>query len=163
MKKIYRALCQLEELLCGGILCAIVALAFITAVGRCVNHPISWTVEVSQFLLAWLAFLGADMALRHGRVTGVDLLTRRLPTQLQALIKLVMNAIILVLLVAFIKYGYALCVSNLKRSYQTVGISYAWASAACPVSAVLMIVTLLVESAQQIMALLGREAKDKEA
>ena len=72
MKKIYDAFCNIEELICGAILCIIVALAFITAVARCVSHPISWTVEISQFFLSWLAFLGADMALRHGRVLGVD-------------------------------------------------------------------------------------------
>ena len=53
-KKIF---CNVEELICGGILCAIVALAFMTAVGRCINHPISWTVEMCQFLLSWLFML----------------------------------------------------------------------------------------------------------
>lgn len=56
MKKIYDAFCNIEELICGAILCIIVALAFITAIARCVSHPISWTVEISQFFLSWLAF-----------------------------------------------------------------------------------------------------------
>ncbi|MDO5300401.1 MAG: TRAP transporter small permease [Clostridia bacterium] len=160
MKKMYRAFCSLEELLCGGILCGIVALAFATAVGRCINRPLSWTVEVSQFLLAWLAFLGADMALRHGRVTGVDLLTRKLPQKGQAAVKLITDLLILALLIAFVRFGYALCVSNLKRSYQTVGISYAWATAACPVSSLLMIVTILMECWQQLCILLGKSTKE---
>lgn len=159
MKKAYEAFCNIEELVCGAILCIIVALAFITAIGRCVGRPLSWTVEVSQFFLSWLAFLGADMALRHGRVLGVDLLTRRLPKKAQAAIKLVTNVLILMVLIAFIKFGIDLCRSNYKRSFQTVGISYSWATASLPFASVFMSITIILEIVQQVKILLGKEAK----
>lgn len=159
MKKAYEAFCNIEELVCGAILCIIVALAFITAIGRCVGRPLSWTVEVSQFFLSWLAFLGADMALRHGRVLGVDLLTRRLPKKAQAVIKLVTNVLILMVLIAFIKFGIDLCRSNYKRSFQTVGISYSWATASLPFASVFMSITIILEIVQQVKILLGKEAK----
>lgn len=158
MKKIYKIFCEAEELICGAILCLIVALAFATAVGRCVNHPLSWTVEVSQFFLAWLAFFGADMGLRYGRVLGVDLLTRRFSPKVQAVIKLLTNMLILFILIAFVKYGIELCVSNYKRSYQTVGISYSWATASLPVSSVLMAVTILLEMLEQVKIIWKGEA-----
>lgn len=159
MKKAYEAFCNIEELVCGAILCIIVALAFITAIGRCVGRPLSWTVEVSQFFLSWLAFLGADMALRHGRVLGVDLLTRRLPKKAQAVIKLVTNVLILMVLIAFIKFGIDLCRSNYKRSFQTVGISYSWATASLPFASVFMSITIILEIVQQVKILFGKEAK----
>lgn len=159
MKKAYEAFCNIEELVCGAILCIIVALAFITAIGRCVGRPLSWTVEVSQFFLSWLAFLGADMALRHGRVLGVDLLTRRLPKKAQAAIKLVTNVLILMVLIAFIKFGIDLCRSNYKRSFQTVGISYSWATASLPFASVFMSITIILEIVQQVKILFGKEAK----
>lgn len=166
MKKIYKAFCHVEELICGAVLCAIVALAFATAVARCIGSPISWTVEVSQFLLAWLAFLGADMALRHGRVLGVDLLTRRLSPKAQSAIKLATNLLILALLIAFVKFGVDLCISNYKRSFKTIGLSYSWATASLPVSACLMSITMLKSCWEQILILTGRKeagAKEEKA
>lgn len=160
MKKLYKAFCDVEELICGGVLCAIVALAFATAVGRCINHPISWTVEMCQFLLSWLAFLGADLALRQGSILGVDIIMRRMPKKVQAVVKIVTNLIILVLLIAFIKYGINLCKSNYKRSFKTLGISYSWATASLPVASVLMSITMVVEIVKNVMILLG---KDEEA
>ena len=157
MKKFYKAFCNVEELVCGAILCVIVALAFATAVGRCINHPLSWTVELSQFLLTWLAFLGADMGLRYGRVLGVDLMTRRMPKKAQAAIRIATNLIIIVLLVAFVKYGIDLCVSNYMRSYKTVGISYSWATASLPFASVMMTLTMVLEIVQQFRILLGKE------
>ena len=134
MKKLYKAFCNAEELICGAILCGIVGLAFATAVGRCINHPISWTVEMCQFLLSWLAFLGADLALRQGSILGVDIVTRRMPKKAQAIIKIVTNVIILIMLIAFVRYGVNLCKSNYKRSFKTLGISYSWATASLPVA-----------------------------
>ena len=55
-----------------------------------------------------------------------------------------MNLLMLGLLIIFIKYGYKLCMSNLKRSFQTVGVSYAWATASLPVSSVFMAITAIV-------------------
>ncbi len=166
MKKAYKVFCEAEELICGAILCMIVALAFATAVGRCVGHPISWTVELSQFFLSWLAFLGADMGLRYGRVMGVDLLTRRLPVKVQAVIKLLTDVLIFVVLVAFVKFGIDLCVSNYMRSFQTVGISYSWATASLPVASVLMGITVVLEMMEQIKILFqitGAQQKEGEA
>ena len=162
MKRIYHLFCTAEELICGLVLCIIVSLAFATALARTIGRPISWTVEISQFFLAWLAFLGADMGLRHGRVNGVDLLTRRLPVRVQAVIKIVTDLIILALLLAMVKFGFDLCASNWKRSYKTVGISYSWATAACPVSAVFMSVTIALEIAEQIGVLCGKPPRGKE-
>lgn len=159
MKKAYEAFCNIEELVCGAILCIIVTLAFATAVGRCIGHPISWTVEVSQFFLSWLAFLGADMALRHGQVLGVDLLTRRLPRKTQAAIRLVTDVLIFLVLLSFVKFGIDLCLSNYKRSFQTVGISYSWATASLPFAAVFMSVTMILDILQQAQILLGKEER----
>ena len=161
MKKLYKAFCNVEELICGGILCAIVALAFATAVGRCVNHPISWTVEMCQFLLSWLAFLGADLALRQGSILGVDIIMRRMPKKVQAIVKIITNLIILVMLIAFVKYGINLCKSNYKRSFKTMGISYSWATASLPVASVLMSITIIVEIIKNIMILLGKDEEAK--
>ena len=157
MKKLYKAFCDVEELICGGVLCAIVALAFATAVGRCINHPISWTVEMCQFLLSWLAFLGADLALRQGSILGVDIIMRRMPKKVQAVVKIVTNLIILALLIAFIKYGINLCKSNYKRSFKTLGISYSWATASLPVASVLMSITMVLDIIKNIKILLGKE------
>lgn len=138
MKKVHQLVCQIEEYFCATLLTVIVALSFVTAVARCINHPISWTIEVSQLLLAWLAFIGADMAFRSDKIMGVDIITRKFPPKVQIAIRFVMNILMLAMLVFFIKYGYILCVSNLKRSFQTVGVSYAWATASLPVASAFM-------------------------
>ena len=157
MKKAYKIFCKVEEYFCAALLSVIVALSFITAVARCINHPISWTIEVSQLLLAWLAFIGADMAFRADKIMGVDIITRKFPEKVQVVIRLVMNVLMLILLVMFVRYGYKLCMSNLKRSFQTVGVSYAWATASLPVASVFMAITAVINIVNCVLTLLGKK------
>ncbi len=163
MKKLYKAFCCVEEYICGGVLCTIVALSFLTALARCIGRPISWTVEMCQFLLSWLAFLGADLAMRQGSVLGVDMLTRRLPKKTQAAIKIFTHTLILALLVMFVYYGFKLCKSNYKRSFKTLGLSYSYATASLPVASILMITTIVKEIYQSILILMGKEKEEVEA
>lgn len=161
MKIIYRKICSIEKNICGTLLCIILALSFLTAVMRCINHPLSWTNDISQLLLAWLAFLGADMAMREGKALGVDILTRKLDSKVRALIKFATDILILIMLVLFVRYGFALCVSNFKRTYEALGLSYSYATAALPTCSVLMVSTLLCEMVDQIQIIRGKEKQEE--
>lgn len=58
----------------------VVLLATVTAgvVFRAVNHPLSWTDEISGFLMVWLACMGWIIATRHGSHIRIRLLQDRL-------------------------------------------------------------------------------------
>lgn len=73
------------------------------------------------------------------------------------MIKLVTDILILLVLISFVKFGIDLCRSNYKRSFQTVGISYSWATASLPFASVFMSVTIILEILQQVKILLGKE------
>jgi len=55
-------------------------LVFVNVVARYVlNFSIIWAEEVSQYLMIWIAFLGAGLALREGRHVALELLHDFLP------------------------------------------------------------------------------------
>ena len=55
-------------------------LVFMNVVSRYIfNHSIIWAEEVSQYLMVWVAFLGAGLALRQGRHVAIEILQDRLP------------------------------------------------------------------------------------
>jgi len=60
----------------------VVLLGTVTAgvVFRAINHPLSWTDEISAFLMVWLACLGWMIATRHGTHIRIRLLQNLLPT-----------------------------------------------------------------------------------
>ena len=139
-------------------MCTIVAFVFIAAVTRAINRPIQWTIDASQFLLAWTAFLGADMGFRASKVLGVDILTRKLPEKMQTAIRIVTNFLILAMLISFVYFGIKISMDNYLRRIPTLGISYSWVTISLPVSCVLMSITAVISLKKDILALVGKQA-----
>lgn len=141
LKKAYRWVCRIEERFISFTLCAITILIFISAIGRFVGRPINWAVDISLLLFAWGAFLGADAGIRKNRVINVDFLTSRLPLKTQKTIAIAWSVIIILFLAVLIAYGIPLCISNFKRQFQNITLSYSFVTASLPVSAFLMIIS----------------------
>ena len=79
MNKVYKYYCKVEEVLVGIGMSTIVALTFLNAVLRIFNNPITYTDDASMLLFSWTAFLGADVAMRHLRLVGMDIVSKKFP------------------------------------------------------------------------------------
>ncbi|MGF6906499.1 TRAP transporter small permease [Fusobacterium sp. PH5-44] len=158
MKKIYDLFCKIEEFIVCFFLATITTLVFISAVARTIKKPINWAQDVSLLLFAWLVFLGADMALRHADFVRVDMLIQKLPDKISKFLYYFWYIIIIIFLTVLIRYGIPLSIQNSKRLFQTLGISYSWATISVPVGSFLMIITILLK-----LVGLGSIAKGGEA
>lgn len=125
------------------LLAVIVVLVFCAAVGRSFGYPLIWSVDVAQLLFIWVCFLGANRALRLKTHIGVDLFVRRLPIALRHWIDLALGFAALAFLLALMISGGRLTLLNWQRVYGDSGISYAWVTAAVPVGAAMLAITLV--------------------
>lgn len=150
MKALYDAWCKLEESLVQVFLVAITFLVFASAIFRTIGRPLNWATDLSLLLVAWTVFLGADMALRNIDLVSVDLIIKRFsPTGRKAII-LVWYSIMLVFLAALIRYGVPLAIESSKRLFQTLGISYSWATISVPAGSLCMMVTIVLKMSKLI-------------
>jgi TRAP-type C4-dicarboxylate transport system permease small subunit len=81
---------------------------------------------------------------------GLDMVVLKMPKKVQVVLKYVVRVLMLALLVFFVHFGFKLAFSNLKRTFQTLGISYSWVTISLPVCSILMILSLLVTSFDEI-------------
>jgi TRAP-type C4-dicarboxylate transport system permease small subunit len=145
MKKIYQYYCKGEVFVCAVGFMSIVVLVFVSAIARSLRNPIQWTVDISQLLLAWVSFLGADVAWRHGQILGLDLITKHLPPRIRKISELLVLLVILTALIVFIIYGIQLAMSNWKRAMQVVRMSYSFVTLSLPVAAISMSVSTIIK------------------
>lgn len=143
--KIYKTYCKIESMIAGLGFFTIVILTLLNAVLRLFNMPIIFVDDMSLLLFGWVAFLGADVAFRHCRLVGMDILTSKLNIKVQKVLNLVVYSIMILTLCMFVKYGYGLAVMNWARTYNTLMISYGWATLSLPVCSVLMIITAVIK------------------
>lgn len=133
-----------EFLVAKVLLAAIVVLVFLAALGRSFGYPLIWSIDMAQLLFIWVCFLGANRAMRLKAHIGVDLFVRKLPRTPRWFIEIGLALLALAFLVALAVSGYRLTLLNWQRVYGDSGISYAWVTAAVPVGAALLAVTIAI-------------------
>lgn len=145
LKAIYSGFCKVEEFIVSSSLAIITFMVFLSAVARGIKHPVNWAQDLSLLLFAWVVFLGADLALRKADFVRVDMLIIHFPLKVQKFLYYFFYCAAIGFLGILIRYGIPLSIENSKRLFQTLGISYSWATISAPVGSILLIITIVLK------------------
>lgn len=146
MKAFYAGLCRLEAVVAGTFLVVMVILIFLGGVARLLGHPMNWTIDISTCLFSWACFLCADIAWRNNGLMSIELLTDRLPPQLQRFCQYCNYLIISGFLVYVIIAGIWLSWISRARSFHGIPeISYSWVTMSMPVGGALLLATTILK------------------
>lgn len=124
MKKLYEGFCKAEVAVCGVGFVFLIIFVFASAILRFMRISLSWNIDLAMLLLAWTAFLGADIAWRSGQLIGIDLVTRYLPKKIQKAVLILVYVLILCVTVVICIYGARLAWVERLRTYQSMPIPY---------------------------------------
>ena len=142
MKTFYQRLCTAEVVVAAVFLLLMVSLIFLGGVMRMLGHPINWSSDAATGLFAWACFLCADIAWRNNGLMAIEVVTSRLPVQLQTACRMLNYAIIAAFLLYLIVLGLYLSWISRIRSFQGIPeISYSWVTMSLPVGAMLLLIT----------------------
>lgn len=141
-KRLYERVCATEAFVAGALLVLMVVLIFLGGVMRMLGHPINWSGDAATCFFAWACFLCADIAWRRNSLMSIEVLTNRLPRELQAVCRWVNYALIGGFLVFIVVMGCWLSWISRIRSFQGIPeISYSWVTMSLPVGGLLLLVT----------------------
>ena len=97
---------RLNQALIGLMMGAMFVLVFTNVVTRYgFGFSIAWADEVASFLMIWVTFLGAGLALREGRHVAIDLLQDRLPEGARRRLRTALALVILAFLALLVWFG----------------------------------------------------------
>ncbi len=116
------------------------------------NNAISWSEEAAKYLMVWLAFVGAPVALRVGGHVSIDLLVRSLPARIAQLLHALISLTVIGIMVMLVWKGWGVAQVGARQVASTFGLSMVYVYAAVPLGAAL---TGLVALEQLLAALRG--------
>ncbi|MDR0539765.1 MAG: TRAP transporter small permease subunit [Spirochaetaceae bacterium] len=151
MRKLYHTLCKIEVAVCGVGFVFLVAFIFLSAILRFFRVSMSWNIDLALFLLAWTAFLGADIAWRSGQLVGIDIVTRKLPTGIQKILNLLILVIVLAALIVFIVFGINLAWTERLRTYQSIPVPFSLVTLSLVTAAISMCVSTVLKIRRGIL------------
>ncbi|MDR3356998.1 MAG: TRAP transporter small permease subunit [Spirochaetaceae bacterium] len=158
MKKLYRLLCKAEVIVCGTGFIFLVAFVFMSAILRFFRVSMAWNIDIAMLLLAWTAFLGADIAWRSGQLVGIDLVTRNLPRFLQKIVEILLYVIIFCALILIVGSGIKLAVAERLRTYQSIPVPYSMVTLSLVAAALSMLLSTILKIRRAIIRFNEKEA-----
>lgn len=139
MKKLKKAISNLDTIIAGTSLCLIV---FITLGGvvmrKVVNQPIAWLEEMQLLFFVYAIFFGGSVAFRYGNQVSIDLVMNRLKGNGKKFLEYFDLAITVLVLIYYAWGGYQLMVSVTKKVTPYFKINYAFIDVAAPIGLLLM-------------------------
>ncbi len=104
--------------------------------------PLSWSEEVSRYVMIWLGFLGASLAVREGLHVGVEFVVNWVPPRLAVWMRGVARAGVACFLLVVLAYGFHLVANLWDQLSPVLQIRMTWPYLAIPVGSLLMLIQL---------------------
>ena len=142
---------RIEELVSKILICAVVALVLVAALGRWMGFPMPFAVDMAQLLFVWVCFLGTNQALRRNQHLGVEILHDQLPMPMQRLLALAFCLMAVGFLCFLVVKGIDLTRMNTERTFSDSQLSYSYVTIAVPVGSALLIWTLIRKISLQLL------------
>lgn len=143
-------LCRQVVIVIVGVLAVILVAAVIWRYG--LNSAISWSEEGCKYLMVWLAFLGAPIALRRFAHINVDLLHKAASPRIRQALQLVVSLTIVFTMVILVWKGAAFAKVGMRQVASSFSLSMVYMYVAVPVGAAL---TALVAVEHALRSLVG--------
>ncbi len=153
MESISRAMDVALSYVVAFLLVAMSATVFGNVVCRYfLDASLAWYEEVSRFLLIWIVFLGAVIALIKGDHLGIDVLLLVLPPRTRRIVVVLTDVLVLVALAIMFQGAWEMAIDSLESGWiaSSVPIPYGWVYMVGPFSAALMFLQTLIKTAGDI-------------
>ena len=149
MKNLKKFVCNLDVIISGLSLCAIVVITLAGVIMRKImNQPIAWLEEMQLLLFIYAIFFGGSVAFRYGNQVSIDLVMNRLKGK--------------AVLIYYCYGGYQLMSSVTKKVTPYFKINYAFIDVAAPIGMILMAIQYIVYTYRHLKGL-GNPGDDQKA
>lgn len=82
-----------------------------------------WTEEVARFCFVWIIMIGSMIAVRDATHFEVDVLPRPRTARKRAIVRLVVDGLMLAMALVFVRYGYDFAVFGWEQTSELTGIN----------------------------------------
>lgn len=122
------------------------------------NFVPSWSEEVPRYLLVWVTYLGAALAVKFKEHISLDVFFNMMPIRARQVGHIILNGLIAVVGTIMVVYGVAL-VSQFKDDLmESIPVTNFWLYLVMPVSGTLMILYIIQDTWKAILGLGKGEA-----
>jgi TRAP-type C4-dicarboxylate transport system permease small subunit len=111
--------------------------------------PLPWSEEVGRYLMIWVGFLAASIAIQQGMHVGIDFLVQWVPPGMALWMRRVSRALTAGFLLVVTVYGFLLVIGLWDQWSPVLQFRMTWPYLAIPVGCLLMLLELVLPSSRE--------------
>jgi TRAP-type C4-dicarboxylate transport system permease small subunit len=133
------------------VLMAVLVLVVVTSVvfRYVLVSPLTWSEEVGRYLMIWVGFLAASIAVQQGMHVGIDFLVQSVRPAAAVWLRRLARTLTGVFLLIVTVYGFLLVLNLWDQWSPVLQFRMTWPYLAIPVGSLLMLLELLVPSQRE--------------
>ncbi|WP_404454813.1 TRAP transporter small permease [Oceanobacillus kapialis] len=108
-----------------------------------IDYPLSWSEEISRYLMIYIVFLGSALAMRNKEHIAIDFLMEVVSAKKKKVLNTVILWISLIFAAILLYFGAALTLTVVGQATPTLQFSMSWAYAAIPLGALLLLLNTI--------------------
>ena len=120
------------------------------------NYVLSWSEEVPRYLLVWIGFLGAALAVDRKDHIGFDYLFNKLPTHAREILMLFLNLGVALIGWIMLAYGIDFVKQFGEDWMESIPFTNIWFYSALPVSGALILLFIIRQELEGTLSLFNR-------
>ena len=147
IKKVLDRISDVLDKICGAIcvlmIAAMVILTTLQIVFRTWFTALSWSDEVTRYLLVWSTFLGATCVYRHSGNISITFIQEAFPANISKVLRVAVHIVCFVLFVVLLYYGWQY-VGSLNRTATSIPLKMSQVYLCMPISMLILMIHALV-------------------
>ena len=150
LQRVVSTLRRARELLVMVLMAFLVVVVVASVVFRYVLlSPLSWSEEVGRYLMIWVGFLAASIAIQQGMHVGIDFVLQWVGPGTAAWLRRLARGLTALFLLIVTVYGFVLVVGLWNQWSPVLQFRMTWPYLAIPVGSLLMLLELAVPSQRE--------------
>lgn len=151
LSKFDRAFVWANQALVGSFMLIMTVLVFANVVMRYLaGISLPWVEELTRYMMIWMAYLGAGLALRAGAHVAVEVVQDALPARLTRLLRTAIAVAILGFLLAVAWYGFTYSQFTMRQSSPVLNLPLGIIYLGVPIGCLLCAIHLLLGFRQYV-------------
>lgn len=103
-----------------------------------IHFPLTWSEELSRYLMVYIVFAGASLAMRHNKLISIELLPESLSYQKRKILLMIVMILSIVFFAILFFQGLTMIERVMLQTSASLGISMAVPYAAIPIGSLLL-------------------------
>jgi TRAP-type C4-dicarboxylate transport system permease small subunit len=117
------------------------------------NYVPSWSEEVPRYLLVWISYLGAALAVKYKEHISLDFFFNLMPVRARQVGHLILNVLIAIVGVIMLVFGIGLVRQFGDDLMESIAVKNFWLYLAMPISGGLIVLYIIRDTMERILGL----------